>query len=280
MDFFDQRCEEIFRILEFNLADIICLQEVTPAFLEKLKNEKWVQTYYWISHIGNESSIHPYGCIILSTLHPTGIRRIPFPSFMNRDCIVADFLVNGEEIAFCTTHLESMHNPQKRTEQLRVISTQVAPYFSNLVLLGDFNFDSSQNFSQVLQKREALKKGFPIENIEDYPTETSEYLENDQLKTLLCDFCDIWVDCGLKETTDKGYTYDSLKNNMIKNYERMRYDRIMYKSNKKVWQPSGISLLGTQTIDPAKVGGTLVYPSDHFGLIVTLKPHPEHFNPS
>jgi len=44
-DFYDQRCEQIFKIIELNKVDVVCLQEVTPTFVEKLVREKWIQDF-------------------------------------------------------------------------------------------------------------------------------------------------------------------------------------------------------------------------------------------
>jgi len=86
---------------------------------------------------------------------------------------------------------------------------------------------------------------------------------------LFPDFNDVWSDCGFSPPNDKGYTYDSTKNNRISGYERMRYDRILLKS--ACWKPISISLLGDDPITATKVGGAKVFPSDHFGLIMKLE---------
>jgi len=194
---------------------------------------------------------------------------------MGRDCLVAEFFINGEEFGFCTTHLESLNHPQKRKEQLERISQNIIYTYPNALLMGDFNFDSHQNYSQVEAKREALRRGIPPDTIENMEFNISEPLENDSLKILFPEFRDVWNECGLNHAEAKGYTYDSAVNTMIKQYERMRYDRILFKSLNRTWIATGISLIGTEHLDPSKVGGAYVYPSDHFGLILTIERNTE-----
>jgi len=265
-DFFDQRCEHIFQLIQGK--DIICLQEVVPDFLEKLKKETWVQDSYYLSTVHIEGSPTAYVCIILTTIQPKCIRHWQLPTVMGRDCLEAEFVLNGQKFSFATTHLESLNNPQKRKEQLIHISQylQISP---SAALLGDFNFDSEQNYCHLEIKRDAIRRGVPVENVEtSFPTPKNEPIENDILKTLFSDFDDVWADCGLVSPNEKGYTYDSIKNNRIPGYERMRYDRILLKSQH--WRPVSISLLGDDPIIATKVGGAKVFPSDHFGLIMKL----------
>jgi len=271
LDFYDQRCEQIFKILECNKVDVICLQEVIPLFIEKLIKEKWIQDFYYLSNIQGDSSFVPFGSVLLSSIRPKSLKRWVLPSSMGRDCLVAEYLINGEEFAFGTTHLESLNYPQKRKEQLERISQHILHTYPNAILMGDFNFDSYQNYSKVEAKREALRLGVPPYLLDDMEFNQSEPLENDSLRILFPDFRDAWSECGLTLPEDKGYTYDSVDNTMIKQYERMRYDRILFKSKRLSWDATGICLLGTERLDPSKVGGAVVYPSDHFGLILTIE---------
>jgi len=264
-DFFDQRCEHIFQLLQHHKVDIVCLQEVVPKFLDRLKKEVWIQQLYYLSNDQIDLSL-TYGCILLSTIQPIVLRRWELPTSMGRDCLEAEFLLNGQVFKVATIHLESLDFPQKRKEQLMYISQILqAP---SVTILGDFNFDSEQNYSHLEYKREAIRRGMPIDTVESIPLPDNEPIENDTLKSLFPEYKDVWVDCGLNEESDKGYTFDSQKNRMIKGYERMRYDRILIKS--KFWKPTAISMLGEESIPGGKVGGAIVYPSDHFGLIVTL----------
>jgi len=265
-DFFDQRCDHIFDLLQNHRVDIVCLQEVVPKFLDKIKKEVWVQELYYLSNDHIDSSLS-YGCILLSTIPPKVLRRWQLPTTMGRDCLEAEFLLNGQAFTVATIHLESLDFPQKRKEQLYYLSQILtAP---SVTILGDFNFDSEQNYSHLEYKREAIRRGMPIEAVESVPLPDNEPIENDSLKSYFPEFKDVWVDSGLTDPKEKGFTFDSLKNRMIKGYERMRYDRILLKS--KYWLPTAISLLGEDPIQVTKVGGAVVYPSDHFGLIMTLE---------
>jgi len=268
-DFYDQRCEQIFKIIQGNNVDVICLQEVTPLFVDKLLKENWAQDCYYLSTYQTDPSIEPYGCIILSIIQPRSFKRWALPSQMGRDCLVAEYIINGEEFACCTTHLESLDHPETRKEQLQRISEILT--FPNAILMGDFNFDSTQNYSHVQLKRDAHRRGIPFDTLENMVFDPMETLENDILRIIFTEFRDGWSESGLKLPDEKGYTFDSVENRMIKQYERMRYDRILFKSINCTWDAFGINLIGTEPLDPSKVGGAEVYPSDHFGVIMTVR---------
>ncbi len=86
----------------------------------------------------------------------------------------------------------------------------------------------------------------------------------------------------IKSTPDaRGYTFDSERNPMIKQYEQMRYDRVLYKfqtanstkdcnatASSVNIKPTSISLIGTEVIGQDDIGPLL--PSDHFGLFATF----------
>jgi len=268
-DFFDQRCEQIFQLLQCQKVDIVCLQEVVPNFLEKLKKEPWVQDYYYLSNDRIDPTLSLYGSILLTTIPPKALRRWQLPSTMGRDCLEAEFIINNQTFSFATIHLESLDYPQKRKEQLISVS-HILLSFPSAVILGDFNFDSSQDYSHLETKRDMIRRGMPIDQVESMLL-SGELKENDILKSHpnLSEYSDVWSESGLVPPTEKGYTYDSEKNKMIRGYERVRYDRILLRS--KYWEPKAISLIGDQAVPPCKVGGAVVFPSDHFGLIMTLE---------
>jgi tyrosyl-DNA phosphodiesterase 2 len=123
----------------------------------------------------------------------------------------------------------------------------LAPY-DTAILVGDFNFDSTRNFNEG---------GDYLGYICALVILTR--LENEVLVEILPQYVDTWP---LLHPNDKGYTYDSEVNSVIKHYEQMRYDRVMIRS--KTWVPTHISLLGNQPIK------TNLFPSDHFGLCATF----------
>lgn len=95
--------------------------------------------------------------------------------------------------------------------------------------------------------------------------------ENDNLAMALKE-SDHWVDLWPKlRPTEKGYTFDSVANTMLRRFEQMRYDRIMFRSVSNHWTPTGIEMIGTQKIgDEQTKQGTPLFPSDHFGLCAEI----------
>lgn len=87
-------------------------------------------------------------------------------------------------------------------------------------------------------------------------------------------------------TGSEGFSYDSELNGLLGHkQQRMRYDRIMYRSPRSTdstglsWTPCRMRLLGTQPLDPGLVFTTRssglqvlrgLWPSDHFGLSLTF----------
>jgi len=114
--------------------------------------------------------------------------------------------------------------------------------YPHKIFCGDFNFDSSQN----LRKKDKTP------------------LENDWMTKHFKEYDDIWP---LLHPNDKGYTYDTKANIMIRKRKtsRKRYDRIMCSSSS--WKPQSISLFGNTQIDCERDSFDPLYLSDHFGLI-------------
>jgi len=68
---------------------------------------------------------------------------------------------------------------------------------------------------------------------------------------------------------------------MIRQYEQMRYDRVLAKMVPG-WQPTSIEMVGTKPLDLGQTWSSMpgmgataasapVFPSDHFGLIATFE---------
>jgi len=100
-----------------------------------------------------------------------------------------------------------------------------------------------------------------------YPPAT-EPLENDTLISIFSEYLDVW---SALHNDKKGYTFDSVSNKMLLNFEQMRYDRIFLKAHCS-WQPSEIFLMGTENIkNHLTKQGKPLFPSDHFGLFAKFK---------
>ena len=91
---------------------------------------------------------------------------------------------------------------------------------------------------------------------------------------------DAWLTHG---DGTEGYTYDLRKNPMMSGWLQKRLDRVLYRLSD--FEVTGIKMVGTEPIK-RKDGSVVTYvneyrgrretkpvlPSDHFGLMVTLKP--------
>lgn len=229
------RC--ILDILKSLDADIICLQEVLPSFIALTIAQPWVQKDYFVSDVSGQT-LDGYGVIILSRIPIYNLSMWTLPTRMGRALLVAEYNLNGEKVSIGTVHLESLDSADLRRRQLELISP-ILGKVPHAALTGDFNFDSDRNFRE---------DGLP--------------LENRSLKDFFEEYSDVWPTLRPNE---KGYTYDSKANAVIKKYEQMRYDRILWKSENSKWVPTEIKLFGTEPLSSLTTQD--LYPSDHFGLV-------------
>jgi len=266
---FKIRNKEIFRLFKERGADVICLQEVNQRFTSMLLQEDWITDYH-LSDV-DQSVIGAYGTIIISK-HPfTSVERVSFPSNMNRDLLVATYQVNGAPLVCATVHLESLDSKKTRREQLE-ISHQFLKSSSNALLVGDFNFDSDINYSQ-LQARRQMPPAVMKDPTVPYPSAGSTPLENSSFLEIF-DAAEGWRDLWpVLHDTEKGYTFDTEKNQMLWGFEQMRYDRIVFRSAEKKWVAKRLDMLGTTPIEGilTEEGDRPLFPSDHFGLEVELE---------
>ncbi|GAM18530.1 hypothetical protein SAMD00019534_017050 [Acytostelium subglobosum LB1] len=244
-----QRATELFGIVEQRMPDVVCLQEVTPMFLDYLKEQRWVKEHYLMSDCGHSDTVFPYGVVILSRrdnvkFHLHSFTIYPLPTRQNRKLLTALFqLDSGALMSVSTVHLESLNsNSDMRIKQLQTIEriTQERRQANQLecdsFLVGDLNFGAST-------------------------------MENQELTRLL--YADMWREINANQ---EGVT-------CIKKKERV--DRILHLRSSSSQssvnisaEQSSISLLGTTSISldhearqAEQVGDNeLVYPSDHFGL--------------
>jgi|GEM_PF-822474 len=237
-----KRLPAIFDILQRSQADVIALQEVTPWFLRALRKQSWSKTYHFSSEFASGSKQRhrgnvPGGVLILSRrrLFSADYRRLP--GRMGRMVLIAKFRVGNEKWSVATVHLESlMQDGPIRAKQL----AYTAPLLKNSdvsVLLGDYNF---------APKREP---------------------ESAYLAKFYPHFVDSWE---FVHPGKPGYTWDMQKNgyakkNSFAEEKSGRIDRVIYQG--KHWKATQATLIGTQ---PLSKRDKRWFPSDHFGLLVTL----------
>jgi tyrosyl-DNA phosphodiesterase 2 len=232
--YFHERGTAILRLLREADADVIALQEVTPAFLRRLLEEPWCRERYALSD-AQGTTFTSYGVVMLSRLTPHRLTLHPLPSGLDRKLLVATLLLNGQATTAATVHLESMSiSAAERGHQLAIIFPILASA-GHALLMGDFNFCAS----------------WPEENGRLDPT-----------------YRDVWQ---AVHGEAPGYTEDTDVNRMRLAVQgkrkRVRFDRMLVRSGDPGWQPRSIRLLGTEPIAPDHPN---VFPSDHFGLVAKL----------
>jgi endonuclease/exonuclease/phosphatase family metal-dependent hydrolase len=212
-------------------ADVIGFQEVTPPHLERILAEDWIRRDYQVSDAVGDT-LEPHGVLLLSRLAVSSLALCHLPSRKDRKMVVGMLEAGAGTIVVGTVHLESAPlSLPVRLEQL----DQVLPSLhgaKNAVLMGDFNFDSS---------------------------------DRDEQSRIEPGYTDLWP---ALHTGEPGYTVDSVRNRMRllhkQKHKRARFDRILLRSMAAGWEPESIRLLGTQ---PISAQCPDVYPSDHFGLV-------------
>eukprot|EP00927_Polykrikos_kofoidii_P038634 TRINITY_DN33048_c0_g1_i2.p1 TRINITY_DN33048_c0_g1~~TRINITY_DN33048_c0_g1_i2.p1 ORF type:complete len:472 (-),score=66.23 TRINITY_DN33048_c0_g1_i2:50-1465(-) len=165
-----QRATALFKLLHHENADIICLQEVTLAFLLWLREEKWVREGYILSDaVGTtlRGKKLAYGVIMLirQSVAVRSLYLFALPTQMNRSALVAVFpLGGGQELRVATVHLESLNNDKTRASQLDRICQIIGSNDdaqsevgvscandSNICLLaGDLNFDDGSDLEEAV----------------------------------------------------------------------------------------------------------------------------------
>ena len=249
---FDQRLDAIIVELLSRRPNVACFQEVTPRFASAVRNSRVLNQVYAVS----QNTIYEYGCMMLvnKSWAPT-FEEIALPTRMGRSLLVSQFAhpsLGGDPAlvhAVATVHLESLNSERARAEQLDICRAHLRP-FSNAVLCGDFNFDSTQTWGDW---RPGAR-----------PRPAAE-LENHVLARALPDFVDVWP---LLRPEDAGITFDGASNPCVHDRaERMRYDRIVAAASPgSLLRPVAIEMIGTEPLADSRY-----MPSDHFGLLATFQ---------
>ena len=140
---FEARTAELLRIIEAEDADFVGLQEVTPAFCERLLGSKSLLRRYRVSAVDFEA----YGNLILSR-HPCEFFALDLRSTMGRKAIFCLFEAGDSRVLLANVHLESLANAPVRAEQLTSLSGFLTEAGS-FGLFGDFNFSEANEERNV-----------------------------------------------------------------------------------------------------------------------------------
>jgi poly(A) polymerase len=220
-------------------ADIIALQEVTPALIDLLLKTDWVRDYF-ISESAYADKVKPYGNLIMS--------RFPFQLVEHqfsghKRSLVGRWKLNDNLVHLANVHLTSNHGEnslQKRTQQLATVLKYLQQQSGECLIVGDFN-----------------TRGDEQQEIIDY-----------------AEFVDLWQQ--LHPGVD-GYTFDPSRNPlamlMSLDGEPARFDRILlHQGRGSDYQPRSIELFGCEPVSGTEGE---IYPSDHFGVRGVLKFRPD-----
>jgi endonuclease/exonuclease/phosphatase family metal-dependent hydrolase len=255
-----------FQLFEKQALDIACLQEITPTYAYNFLQSPWARKNCWCS-LRSEKAIVSYGVMMIGKLDvlPDAIFLSQLPSEMGRDLLLAKF----DNLTVATVHLESLNSGPTRKLQLQKI-VEILGKEPNVLLMGDFNFDEYHSYKDIEAIRAKRRfGGNKKELVKDLPANDPKTLENNVLQEVLPEFKDLWK---VFHPNDLGYTFDTEANKMLRNYEQMRYDRIVAKLGSQ-WSADSIELFAHQCLDLNQTGGEVVFPSDHFGLLATFSLH-------
>ncbi|ORX96990.1 DNase I-like protein [Basidiobolus meristosporus CBS 931.73] len=232
----EARIDAILHLLLKEDADVICLQEVTPEFVDQIKKELWVQQGYILSDIESQS-LHPQGVFMLSRLPLHPFYETYLPSKQQKKMLYADVYINEQSVVrIATSHLEGQRQ-NVREQQLESIRSVLLPEsekdkFVTSVICGDFNF-AGPNEDSVLRG---------------------------------ANFVDAWVNKYPENEKGAGYTLGV-------NYPSSnpsRNDRVYVCNHDKElqWEAVRFKLIGDEPI--ADGGEAKVFPSSHLGLSLTF----------
>ena len=249
-------------------ATVVGLQEVTDDSFPHLQRELGRRGF---GTLFRQTSIAPYYCCLASKSTLVGVETVPFPgSRMGRGLLVARATWPGVgDVLFGVAHLESFVGrevdaavrAERRAQVARAAATLEAKAAAHgcaaAVLLGDFNWEDSK--------------------------------DGDALAAAGAAWRDAWRDRGSPKASE--FTYDGRANGMLKHGFKHRFDRVFVLDRAKEVKEQtlndaadasraiattgfrlvGTAQVGTRTIQHEKKGTLPMFPSDHFGVEVTLE---------
>ena len=245
---------QIDEILKHN-PHVVCFQEITDTILDIIKKRKDLNTRYVV--VSDEHSTKPYGEIMLLNRSLESNYKyfsMPFPE-TNMSRRVSVLFIEKHDICIMNTHLESEFNRGKIKEEDRnitkqkqasymfkyaqyVLSKKLAKY---VIMVGDMNISNEDNnWMNKLIAQYNIRDSFILSS-------SSEISPNDV------------------------NTYDCEKNTNVLGKYKARLDRILLLDYDSQMNPIYYKLIGTKPFNVNNHGkAELCFPSDHFGVFVTL----------
>lgn len=192
-------------------ADVVMLEEVTPAFAEHVLAQPWVQEHYWVSGDATSALIEPYGQMILSK-YPFRTHAMRFST--KKRAVLGRIEWSDEQVNLCCVHLTAGRDASpKRAQQLKRLLAQTRQ-LSNLIIAGDFNLADLEH---------------------------EDILVNQGLEDMH----------RVLHPKDAGYTFNPSANALARHNSRSqldaRYDRVLFRTEETL-KPQWIRRFGTHPI--------------------------------
>lgn len=233
-----RRTAALLDVLRRSDADLICLQEVTPPLMQALLAAPWVRAGYYASDGPVAETVTPDGQVLLSRLPLRLVREQAFSA--RKRALWGEAATRQGTLQVGVVHLTS----NRAQDAAAARAGQVAALLAALsrqgdvpcILAGDFNtgegeLDAPLAAAGLGDAWRALRPGEP------------------------------------------GYTFDPSRNAlaalMSLRGARLRADRVLSRGAGALQlAPESVSLVGEEPVGDAAEG---LYPSDHFGVLCTLR---------
>ncbi|XP_028124520.1 uncharacterized protein LOC114321554 [Camellia sinensis] len=245
-----KRMKAVGGLIQLHSPDLICFQEVTLKIYDIFQQSSWWNLYHCSVSNVMEYKSRSF-CMQLSKLPVNSYSRKPFSnSTMDRELCVAEVEVQADmPLVVATSHLKGPGPGPRNWDQSfskeRVDQAKEALTFLkknvNVIFCGDMNWDDD------------LDGQFPLLN----------------------GWVDAWVQLKPREN---GWTYDTKSNKMLYGDwpVQKRLDRFV--CNLRDFKIRGIDMIGMEAIPGLsywkkgknKVDKVPVFPSDHYGLLLTI----------
>lgn len=136
------RYQRIIDFISTEDADYVCLQEVTPIFLQIIKKSFSNKYYIYNNNIMEKS----YGLVLLSK-RESDLKILKLSTQMGREALV----VHDEQYTLVNVHLESMMEDTFLREQQLLEIKDHTKNSSNPVICGDFNFGDGERENILIE---------------------------------------------------------------------------------------------------------------------------------
>eukprot|EP00128_Syssomonas_multiformis_P000056 Colp12_sorted_trinity150504_noHs@24159 len=232
-----ERNKHVFALIQENSPDVVCFQEVTPPFLQRMKEDGFIRKNYVFSD--TQSAGYSAMLLIKHQHQPVFYEKKFENSRMSRSLIRAEIelKIDADRTMNCcvaTSHFESGRSRDVRREQFKISFSGILSRFTNVILCGDFNMDPSWLTEQIC---------------------------------IPADYIDAWLALHAHEPEESGHTMPPLPSKKSR-----RIDRVLVKSQELT--VSRCDLIGTAPLKKATTEECAVAhpyrpctPSDHYGLL-------------